>query len=40
MTTRYDILIEANDKASKNIKAINIALKKTDKKQLVKWVAI
>tara|TARA_R110001606_G_scaffold107173_4_gene231791 strand:- start:1592 stop:4651 length:3060 start_codon:yes stop_codon:yes gene_type:complete len=31
MTTRYDILIEANDKASKNIKAINIALKKTDK---------
>ena len=31
MTTRYDILIEANDKASKNIKAINVALKKTDK---------
>lgn len=30
MTTRYDILIEANDKASKNIKAINVALKKTD----------
>ena len=32
MTTRYDILIEANDKASKNIKAINVALTKTDTK--------
>ena len=32
MTTRYDIIIEANDKASKNIKAINVALTKTDTK--------
>lgn len=30
MSTRYDILIEANDKASKQIKAINVALKNTD----------
>jgi hypothetical protein len=30
MTVRYDIIIEANDKASKDIKKLNASLKKTD----------